>query len=294
MIVGCNKCRSIFNVALFQLFVVIACAVPAFSADSIRFAPLPLVSATSIEQQFLPFVRHLAEISEQQVELVHYLNYQILIDDLAKDKIDLAYLGALPYVLLNRIDPEFIPVVGFVDAAGDSTYTCSLVRFDENVVLGELTSKSPIALPQPYSTCAYLMTERLLNQQHLSLKELPYYYAGNHSDSALDVIRGKAAVAGIKTSIAQQYEHLGLLIQEQDIHLPGHLLVANPRTISAEQIDRIRKHLLALDPRHNPKHKQLTAAWGEGIRFGAIPVEKDTYRYVDELLNEIDIPGVDK
>ncbi|MDX2479183.1 MAG: PhnD/SsuA/transferrin family substrate-binding protein [Desulfuromusa sp.] len=264
------------------------------SAGPIRLAPLPMLDEATSIRQFLPFAHYLSDITGKQVDLVYHQNYKVLLDEFMHDNIDLAYLGPLPFVLLMRENPDFVPLVRFVDADGASTYTCSLVAFDRDILNGNFTSTTPVALTQPYSTCGYLLTEHLLNRQSFSLKNTPFYYAGHHSECALNVIRGKATVAGLKTSIAQQYRHLGLQLIEESEPLPGFLLVANPRTLTAEVIEQIRSSLLSLDPRHNPDDATLTAAWGKNIRYGTIPVQVDDYQHIETQLNQIKIPGVNQ
>lgn len=262
------------------------------AAKIIRLAPLPMLSQATVITQFSPFAQYLSKNTGQQVELVYHQNYQDLINEFIKDNVDLAYLGPLPYVMLIERDPDFVPVVRFVNGSGQSTYTCSLVTFDRNHAALPSLTELPVALTQPLSTCGYLMTEDLLNRRGLSLESTPYYYSGKHSECALDVIRGKASVAGIKTSIAKQYKSLGLQFIEQSVPLPGFLLVANSRTLSAETIDRIRNSLLSLDPLHNPADAETTRSWGAGIRYGAVPAHKDDYQLITKKLRQIIIPGV--
>ena len=287
-----RKALIFCSVATFLLLLMLICSTIVCAADPIRFAPLPLVSSTVTEQQFRPFSNYLAAISQQPVSLLHHESYQLLLEGMLSDKIDLAYLGPLPYVLLKRKDPSFVPLVRFVNTKGVSSYTCSLVSFDNELDLDKLSIESPLAMSQPYSTCAFLMTEHFLRQQGMSLKGLPYYYAGNHAESALDVIRGKAALAGVKTTIARKYIHLGLHVYEQNIELPGMLLVANSRTLSRAQIASIRNQLLALKPLSDDSDRKLTADWGREIRNGVVPVDDNDYQYIEQLLTEIKIPEV--
>ncbi|MEA3464543.1 MAG: PhnD/SsuA/transferrin family substrate-binding protein [Thermodesulfobacteriota bacterium] len=264
----------------------------AFSAQTIRLAVLPMVSEAEVFQQFSPFNHYISDITRQPVELVYWQNYKKLLDELINDHIDLAFLGPLPYVILTNQDNSFIPIARFVDANGNANYTCSLIAFDCDVAALNV-KQARIALTQPYSTCGYLYTKQLLKKYPLNLEELSYYYAGQHSTCALDVIRGTAQIAGVKTSIARQYSNLGLRIIAESEPIPGFLLVANSRTLEAGTIDKIRSALLQLDPRHNQTDAKTTATWGKMIRYGAIPVIAEGYQQIRQLFEQTQIPGVD-
>ncbi len=273
--------------------VLISLPIVAF-ARPIVFAPLPMVSGDEVKKQFYPFAKHLSDITGNQVDLAYYQNYKELLEAFIDDKIDLAYLGPLPYVLLIEEDPTFVPLVRFLDADGESTYTCSLVTFDVDILNRNCASPTLVALTQPYSTCGYLLTEELLNRHDLSLTNIPFYYTGQHSECVLDVVRGKATVAGVKTSIAKQYSHLGLHLVEQSEPLPGFLLVANSRTFTAETIEQLRSSLLQLEPYNGTKNTGNGAAWGKSFRNGTIPVEASDYQCIVDQVNNNKIPGVNQ
>jgi phosphonate transport system substrate-binding protein len=274
----------LINIAIIALFAL------EVSAQSIRLAPLPMLDTVVTNQQFSPFAEYLSIKTGQQVELVNYNSYENLLAEFIQDKIDLAYLGPLPYAVLISRDPTFVPIVSFVDAEGNSTYTCSLVTFDSDIN-GLSDQILPIALTQPLSTCGYLMTESMLKHQGLSLENSAYYYTGKHSECALDVIRGKACCAGVKTAIADKYRILGLQLSAESTPVPGFLLVANPRTLGVETIATIRESLLQLDPRHNPSDAQVTKLWGENLRYGAVSAYPGDYQSIQDKLPQIKIPG---
>lgn len=263
------------------------------SAQTIRFAPLPMVSKCEVKRNFQPFIHYLSTITSSEVEMVYSENYQSLLDGLINDQIDLAYLGPLPYVILTQRDSSYVPLVRFVDQGGNTSYTCSLVSFDSTLSNLNSAILPVIALTQPYSTCGYLVTEQLLQQLHTSLDELPYYYAGQHSACAVEVLRGKAQFAGMKSSIARQYHNLDLTILAESDPLPGFLLVANPRTLDSDTIRSIQTSLLQMKPNSTPSGAATMANWGGMIRYGAIPAQASDYDVVRQMLSRINVPEGD-
>lgn len=269
------------------------CLLNVANAQLIRFAPLPMVVEGEIEKNFQPFRYYLSTITGAEVEMVHFQSYRNLLDGLIDDQIDLAFLGPLPYVILTQQDPSYVPVVRFNNRDGCATYTCSLVSFDSNESRLSGNVSPLIALTESMSTCGYLATEQLLRRYHASLDDLPYYYTGKHSECALDVLRDNAQFAGMKTSLAYQYQNLGLRIVATSDPFPGFLLLANPRTLDAETICKIRTSLLALKPYNFSGDDTVTANWGEMIRYGAISVQSSDYDVIREMLDMSTLPQGD-
>lgn len=269
------------------------CLTRCAGAQPIRFGLLPMLCKCEMEKDFYPFAHYLNKITSTEVEMIYHKNYQTLLDGLINDKIDLAYLGPLPYVSLTQQDPSYVPIARFLNQDGSATYTCSLVSFESPLSRLHNSVVPIVALTQPRSTCGYLVTEQLLQHSGSTLQSLPYYYAGQHSECALEVLRGQAQFAGLKTSIARQYRNLGLNILAESEPLPGFLLVANPRTLSSDTIAKIRSSLLGLKPNKNVRDAEVMARWGRMIRYGAISAESSDYDVIRQMVDRVKIPGGD-
>ncbi|OOZ35641.1 hypothetical protein BOW51_11040 [Solemya velesiana gill symbiont] len=88
--------------------------------------------------------------------------------------------------------------------------------------------------------------------------------------------RGKYDVAGVKTAIANRYQHLDLKSIAVSRRYPGFALVANKNTLKGDVYDAIQKALLALDPATNEELKTRMKDWGRHIRNGAAPPNSAT------------------
>ena len=276
--------------AIIAIICTLAMASPV-STRPLRFAAIPLLDKADVIQQFAPFCDYIATITQRPVELVYYESYQTLLDELASNNIDLAYLGPLPYAALTSKNAGFEPVVRFINSNGSTSYTCALVTFGCDTARPG-AEKPTIALTQPYSTCGYLYTQKLLKTCSIDIEQSNYYYAGHHTTCCLDVINGKAQLAGVKTSIARQYADLGLHIIAQSEPIPGFLLVANCHTLSKHAIEQIKAQLLQLDSRHNQNDAQIMATWGDMLRHGIIKAKDADYQGIRELFQQTLIPGV--
>jgi len=275
--------------ALF-IFLPLSSVFAATPSSTLRFSPLPMLSEHLVKEQFLSFCSSLSELTCQNVSLIYKKDYQDLLKALHNDELDLAYLGPLPYVMARKTDPDIIPVVRFLDKHQKATYTCSLVTFGHNHP--NLDADYPtIALTQPYSTCGYLVTESLLSPYQHSLNDCPYTYVGDHEQAALAVIRGDAALAGVKTTIARRYENLGLTILDESAPLPGFLLVANRRTLDPATIDQLRSDLLSLNHAFSADQKEKPE-WGKMIRYGMIEAHDEDYDAIRALLTRFPVPEI--
>ncbi|MEN8141154.1 MAG: PhnD/SsuA/transferrin family substrate-binding protein [Thermodesulfobacteriota bacterium] len=261
-------------------------------AGQLTFAPLPMEQKEKVLRQIAPMLRFVEQDLGSTITISYHSDYATILSDFQTGKIDLAFLGPLPYVELRQAYPEAEPVVRFLNGQGKDTYTCSIITGIESglATLQPLKDKG-IGLTQPHSTCGYLATAHLLEQAGLSIKQSKFRYTGSHQEVALTVIRGEFAGGGIKTSIGKKYAHLGLRFLAESKPLPGFLLVANGKTMSVSDIEKIRNSLLTLKPLTNEKHRVLTRGWGKNVRNGATTVIDSDYDVIREWLQGITIPS---
>ena len=277
---------------VFLFFVFIFLFQPSFvCAEPVRFAPLPMHSEEYIRREFFPFIKYLEDILNRPVQFAYHHNNKDVVNGLITDTIDLAFLGPLPFALIAKQDPDIIPLLQFLNSDGSVGYTCSIGVFAGDRLQVKDLRKKRFALTRPYSTCGFLMTESMLNEQGLSLSDNAFEYIGKHPDCALAVIDGKFTACGIKTSIGKQFQLLGLDLITESQTVPSFVLVANRRNLSAAEIDNVRQHLLALKPLENKQAAEFTKDWGALIKYGTIPVTIDDFNIVNDLINKMDTDG---
>jgi phosphonate transport system substrate-binding protein len=262
------------------------------AAQVVRFAPLPLEQRKIVQEQFQGLADYLEEAAGVEIEWVHLNGYEEILAAFCAGKVDLAYLGPLPYLILSRDCPQARPLGCFRDAEGAAAYTCSLVVFgDSGLTLGGLKGVR-FGLTQPYSTCGYLASSEMLASVGLTLggDGNRFSYAGSHSEAALGVARGQYDVAGIKTSIAARYRHLNLDVIATSAPYPGFNLVANAATLAPGTLDRLQQAVLRLDPAAHPEPSERMQTWGDPIRHGTVPAEQCDYSGVAAALGRLPWP----
>jgi phosphonate transport system substrate-binding protein len=260
--------------------------------QAIRFAPLPLETPKIVHEQFSGLADYLSERANVDIVWVSLDSNTKVVDQFRAGAIDLAYLGPLPYVILARDYQGARPLACFRDTDGAAGYTCSLVTFADSGLTLERLKGVRFGLTQPYSTCGYLAASQMLAAAGLSLTAdgNSFSYAGNHSEAALGVVEGRYDVAGIKTSIAARYRHLGLDVIATSPSYPGFSLVANAATLDQTTIDRLQEALLRLDPGAQPALAERMKTWGDQIRHGTVPPGECDYSGVAAALTQVPWP----
>ena len=262
------------------------------AAQVIRFAPLPLESHKIVQEQFQGLADYLEATAGVEIEWVRFTDNASIVAAFCAGRVDLAYLGPMPYVILSRDCPQARPLACFRDADGAAAYTCSLVVFGDSGLTLEGLKGVSFGLTQPYSTCGYLASSEMLATVGLTLggDGNRFSYAGSHSEAALGVARGKYDVAGIKASIAARYSHLNLNVIATSSPYPGFNLVANAATLDPGTLDRLQQALLRLDPAAHPDLAERMKTWGDQIRNGTVPAEQCDYSGVAAALERLPWP----
>jgi len=237
----------------------------------------------TVASQWKPALNYLGKALGTPLRIEYSESYATVLEKFQNNKLDLAFLGPLPYLTLKERFPAAIPVVHFNEKDGRPNYTCAIVSLDErNLAASDLRGKT-IALTQPLSTCGYLSTDGLLSRAGTSLEQNRYRYFDKHDAVAIAVARGDFDAGGLKTTIAQKYTHLGLRIIAESPPLPAFTLIANGERLSPERITALRAALIGAD-------QTQRATWGENIRHGAVAATDKDYDAVRKLRTRASIP----
>jgi phosphonate transport system substrate-binding protein len=238
----------------------------------------------TVASQWKPLLAYLEKSLGVTLEIDYSASNAEIVTKLQAGKLDLAYLGPLPYVTLKKTFPAAEPVVIFHEKDGHPTYTCALAVSVESTLNLKALKGRTVALTQPLSTCGYFATQGLLGQLGSSLEANHYRYLGQHDEVALAVVRGEFDVGGLKTSIARKYVHLGLVVQAESAPLPGLALVANGNRVSAERLAQIRQALLDAPD-------EIRQQWGENLRYGVTPASDSDYAGMRQVPMPAHIPN---
>jgi phosphonate transport system substrate-binding protein len=283
---------TISKVTLFLIMAVMSSVTAFAEPETVRFAPLPMMNRETVVKQFRPMTLFLEQKLGVVITYDYSESYQEMLEKFESGKVDLAYLGPLPYVELREKCEMAEPLVHFKEASGEPMYSCSIVALAESHLNLEGLKDRRFALTQPLSTCGYLSVNGLLKEHHTDLAHNRYRYLDKHDGVALAVVRGEFDAGGIKTAYGKKYAHMGLVIIAETPPLPGFALVAHRANMSPEKMDAIRGALLSLDAAGPDKERLST--WGENIRYGAALASDGDYDALRKLKGNIVIPTTDK
>lgn len=255
------------------------------SAESVlTFAPMPMETPETVVGQWKPLLNYLERKTGIELRIDYSQSNEEILEKFRAGKLDLAYLGPLPYVVLKENFPAALPVVHFKEASGQAAYTCSIVALSENKLTLKNQRNKKIALTQPLSTCGYFAADNLLRQTGTDLEANRYRYLNAHDAVALAVVRGDYDFGVLKTAIGRKYVHLGLKTLTETLPLPSLGLVANGARLSAETIERLRVAILEAD-------SAVRASWGDNIHHGAVPAADADYDPMRKLRTQRKIPA---
>ncbi len=278
--------------ALLELFSSPCRAAAQTQTSPIRFAPLPMENRETLVLQFRPMIEFLQQKLQRKIVFDFSESYAKILEKFQTNKIDLAYLGPLPYVELRAKDVQAQPLIHFRESSGQPKYTCAIVALADNPIILHGLKNKHFALTQPLSTCGYLSVNGLLQEQDSSLEKNRYRYLDKHDAVALAVIRGEFDLGGLKTAIGKRYSHMGLKILVETPPFPGFGLIGNQRTLSPKTLQTIQQALVALDPEN--ADKEMLARWGRSIRYGAVEATDADYQTVRRYKADLEIPTGNK
>lgn len=261
----------------------LANGLPAQAAEPLAFALLPMETPETVTIQWKPALDYLAKVLGTPLRIDYSDSYAAVLEKFEAGKLDLAYLGSLPYVALKECFPAAVPVVHFNEMDGQPNYTCAIVALAERKLKADDLRGKTIALTQPLSTCGYLATDSLLRRAGSDLEKNRYRYLDRHDAVAIAVARGDFDAGGLKTAIGQKYAYVGLRVIAESPPLPGFALITNGARLSPERIAAIRTALVGADAAQ-------CATWGDNTKHGVVPAADKDFDALRKLRARADIP----
>ena len=234
---------------------------PSLAANTLRVSAIPDESPTELQRKFAPLGAYLEDRLGMPVEFVPVTDYAAVVEALASDRVDLAWLGGFTFVQAKlrsggRVEP-------LVQRDEDAKFTSKFITASERIKgLGDLKGAS-FAFGSPSSTSGHLMPRHFLRQAGVEPeRDLGRIaFSGAHDATAAFVESGRVEAGAINASVWDK-----LVAQGRVDTARVHVFYTTPPYydynwtvrggLDPALAERIREAFIALDPA-NPQHKAI-------------------------------------
>ena len=261
-------------------------AVFAQAADVLRVSAIPDEAPTELLRKFKPLGAYLEQQLDMQVEFVPVSDYAAVVEALAADRIDMAWLGGFTFVQARlKTANAAHAAIPLVQRAEDEKFTSKIISADPTVQsLQDLKGKT-FAFGSVSSTSGSLMPRYFMLQDGIEPEQFfsRIAYSGAHDATAAWVQAGKADGGVLNASVWDKLVAAGKVdatkvkvIATTPPYFDYNWTVRG--TLDPVVRDKIQAAFLALDPA-NPQHKAILDLQAAS-RF--IPTKAENYQGIEE------------
>lgn len=257
-------------------------AVFAHAADVLKVSAIPDEAPTELLRKFKPLGAYLEQELGMKVEFVPVADYAAVVEALAADRIDMAWLGGFTFVQARLKTGNAVPLV---QREQDAEFTSKFITSDPAVKsLQDLKGKT-FAFGSVSSTSGSLMPRYFMLQDGIKPEDFfsRVAYSGAHDATAAWVQAGKADAGVLNASVWQKLVDAGKVDTDK-----VKVFATTPTyydynwtvrgTLDPALAEKIKQAFLALDPA-NPEHKAILDLQAAS-RF--IPTKPENYQGIEE------------
>ncbi|MBH3410274.1 MULTISPECIES: putative selenate ABC transporter substrate-binding protein [Pseudomonas] len=195
--------------ALAAGLVLSCCAVVAQAADTLRVSAIPDEAPTELLRKFEPLGKYLSKQLGMEVKFVPVADYPAVVESLASNRLDMAWLGGFTFVQVHLKDPTATPLV---QREQDAQFTSKFITANPAVKsLADLKGKS-FAFGSISSTSGSLMPRYFMLKED-NIKPESYFsrvaYSGAHDATVAWVQAGKVDGGVLNASVWQKLVDAG-------------------------------------------------------------------------------------
>ncbi|EXI85432.1 MAG: Phosphate-import protein PhnD precursor [Candidatus Accumulibacter regalis] len=270
--------KSALVCALVSLFFNTAAA-----ADAVlRVSAIPDEAPTELQRKFAPLGKYLEKELGMKVSFVPVSDYAAVVEALASDKLDLAWLGGFTFVQANiRTKGTALPIV---QREEDARFTSKFITADPNIKTLADTRGKVFAFGSPSSTSGHLMPRYFLMQDGINADSdfKNVAFSGAHDATVAFVASGKADAGVLNASVWAK------LVEQQKVDAKVRVIATTPPyfdynwtvrgDLDPALIRKIEAAFLKLDA-SNPEHAEILALQ-RATKF--IPTKKENYAGIEQ------------
>ncbi|MBS7663402.1 putative selenate ABC transporter substrate-binding protein [Pseudomonas lalucatii] len=230
------------------------------AADVLKVSAIPDEAPTELLRKFQPLGAYLEQQLGMPVEFVPVTDYAAVVEALAAERIDMAWLGGFTFVQVRLKSGDAIPLV---QRAEDEKFTSKIISADPAVhSLQDLKGKT-FAFGSVSSTSGSLMPRYFMLQDGIQPEDFfsRIAYSGAHDATAAWVQAGKADGGVLNASVWDKLVAAGKVDSDK-----VRVIATTPPYydynwtvrggLDPALRDKLKAAFLALDPA-NPEHKAI-------------------------------------
>ncbi|MNF38100.1 Phosphate-import protein PhnD precursor [compost metagenome] len=257
-------------------------AVISQAADTLKVSAIPDEAPTELLRKFKPLGAYLEQQLGMKVEFVPVADYAAVVESLASDRLDMAWLGGFTFVQTRLKTGNAIPLV---QREQDEKFTSKFISADPAVKsLQDLKGKT-FAFGSVSSTSGSLMPRYFMQKDGIVPEQ--YFsrvaYSGAHDATVAWVQAGKVDGGVLNASVWQKLVDAGKVdtakvkvFATTPTYYDYNWTVRG--TLDPALAEKIKQAFLALDPA-NPEHKAILDLQAAS-RF--IPTKSENYAGIEE------------
>ena len=230
------------------------------AAETLRVSAIPDEAPTELIRKFKPLGEYLEQQLGMPVKFTPVSDYAAVVESLASDRLDLAWLGGFTFVQTRQKTGDAIPLV---QREQDEQFTSKFITADPEVKsLADLKGKT-FAFGSVSSTSGSLMPRYFMLKDGIEPEQ--YFkriaYSGAHDATAAWVEAGKADAGVLNASVWDKLVAAGKVdTAKVRVISPTPPYYAYNWTVRGNLdpalVEKIKAAFLALDPA-NPEHKAI-------------------------------------
>ncbi|WP_017937012.1 putative selenate ABC transporter substrate-binding protein [Zestomonas thermotolerans] len=248
------------TLALAAGFALSVSAVFAQAADVLRVSAIPDEAPTELLRKFKPLGAYLEKQLGMEVKFVPVADYPAVVESLATDRLDMAWLGGFTFVQVYLKTGNAVPLV---QREQDQQFTSKFISADPNVKSLQDLKGRTFAFGSISSTSGSLMPRYFMLQDGIKPEEFfsRVAYSGAHDATVAWVQSGKVDGGVLNASVWEKLVNSGKVdtakvkvFATTPTYYDYNWTVRG--TLDPALAEKIKQAFLALDPA-NPEHKEI-------------------------------------
>jgi len=244
--------------------------------------------------QYIPFLKYLESATGYKFKLYLVGKDNSVIDELGKNNIQFAAMGAVSYIKANSQYGAQLLVQG-LNEKNRAEYRSYLITLPNSRInrIPDVRGRT-FAFGSKNSTQGFLIPRIILDDNNIDLKDLrSYAFTGSHQRCAEAVISGRADVCGLQDSLAEKLSSEGKVkIFYRSKYYPSSGIVAN-NSVSEDVAKKVKRALLDFDP--SKKYESELYHWEQTeMPNGFVDSKMGGYKVLAEWLERLNLLSDEK